>query len=136
MRKIHQHLPKVKREINNDDNPSRMNKKSSGAPLTMISSGKNIATSGNKQAIIKVKPVDSNLLIIFGKMLFLLSALIAPSFPSFALLKIDIEASTKPKSIPAIVESTPAVVRTSGCFIGLKTLADPYVNNKRKGSLH
>ncbi|MEG5426549.1 MULTISPECIES: hypothetical protein [Enterobacter] len=134
LRSEYQHLVKVYKEISSDDSPSKMNTKSIGFPFKIKSFGRNIAINGKIHAIINVTPVESNLLIINGRMLFLLSALIAPSLSLFALLKIEMAARTKPNKIPETVERTPAVVITSGCFIGLKIKEAPYAIAKRRAS--
>ena len=120
-RNTNQHLPKVYSEIIREDKPNSMNRKSIGLPATITSSGRNIAINGNIHAMMRVNPVESNLFTRVGNTLFCLRALIAPSLSLFALLNIDIAARTKPNRMPDIVESTPAVVSTSACFIGLNS---------------
>ncbi|EKN5919333.1 hypothetical protein DVQ06_08405 [Yersinia enterocolitica] len=93
-----------------------------GFEKIVTSGDKNIAIIGSTQARIKVNPVDSNLVMRVGRMLFLFNALIAPSLLPSALLKIDIAANTKPKRMPATVDRTPAMVNTSVWFIGLNVL--------------
>lgn len=119
---------KEKIDVINIENPNIVNIKSMRIPPIKTLSFTNMAISGNMQATINVAPVDSKFLISFGSIFVFFNANIIPSGLELAELKIEMAARTKPKRIPATVESTPAVLRISVWDIGLTYLLSNHVN--------